>query len=231
MLPGDEIVRYYKDNETGRMKKVVKRVIKETVFLTQEQVDEILEAFKLFDKDDSGYIDTEELKDAMRALGFVYDKKKVKELMEQADKDGSGQIDQDEFKALMARYISQRNPKDELAKAFKMYDDDDNGTISEENLMKVAQELEQDVTEDEIRLMLKIGDRENKNGGEEVDFEDFMYIMRQANLYTETEPDAADDFAKMDQAPAAHMIPNLPPVQKESGALSEQKLGDMALAP
>ena len=106
MLPGDEIVRYYKDNETGRMKKVVKRVIKETVFLTQEQVDEILEAFKLFDKDDSGYIDTEELKDAMRALGFVYDKKKVKELMEQADKDGSGQIDQDEFKALMARYIS-----------------------------------------------------------------------------------------------------------------------------
>ena len=102
-----------------------------------------------------------------------------------------------------------------------MYDDDDNGTISEENLMKVAQELEQDVTEDEIRLMLKIGDRENKNGGEEVDFEDFMYIMRQANLYTETEPDAADDYAKMDQAPAAHMVPNLPPVQKESGALSE----------
>ena len=78
----------------------------------------------------------------MRALGFVYDKKKVKELMEQADKDGSGQIDDVEFKALMARFISQRNPKDELAKAFKMYDDDDNGTISEENLIKVAQELE-----------------------------------------------------------------------------------------
>jgi Ca2+-binding EF-hand superfamily protein len=69
---------------------VVKRIVKETVYLTQEQVDEIQEAFKLFDKDDSGFIDTEELKDAMRALGFVYDKKKVKELMEQADKDGSG---------------------------------------------------------------------------------------------------------------------------------------------
>ena len=106
MLPGDEIIRYYEDKENGKKMKTVKRVIKETVYLTQEQIDEIMEAFKLFDKDDSGYIDTEELKDAMRALGFVYDKKKVKELMEQADKDGSGQIDQDEFKALMARYIS-----------------------------------------------------------------------------------------------------------------------------
>jgi len=34
--------------------------------------------------------------------------------MEQADKDGSGQIDIDEFKALMARYIVERNPEDEL---------------------------------------------------------------------------------------------------------------------
>ena len=184
MLPGDEIVKYITGKD-GKRKKVVKRIIKEKVYLTQEQVDEIHEAFKLFDKDGSNNIDTEELKDAMRALGFVYDKKKVKELMEQADKDGSGQIDKDEFQAIMARFISQRNPKDELEKAFKMYDDDDNGTISEENLIKVAQDLEQDVTEDEIRLMLKIGDRFNRYGGEEVDFEDFMYIMLQAKLYTE----------------------------------------------
>lgn len=66
-----------------------------------------------------------------------------------------------------------------------MYDDDDNGTISEVNLLKVAQELDQDVSEDEIRLMLKIGDRFNRHGGEEVCFEDFMHIMLQAKLYTE----------------------------------------------
>ena len=40
MQPGDEIVKYYRDAE-GRMKKVVKRIVKETVHLTQEQVDEI----------------------------------------------------------------------------------------------------------------------------------------------------------------------------------------------
>jgi len=33
--------------------------------------------------------------------------------------------------------------------------------------------------------MLKIGDRLNKNNGEEVDFEDFMFIMQQANLFND----------------------------------------------
>ena len=205
MQEGDEIVKYQRGAD-GRMKKIVKRIVKEIVHLTQEQVDEIKEAFKLFDKDDSGFIDTEELKDAMRALGFVYDKKKVKELMEQADKDGSGQIDQDEFKALMARYISQRNPRDELAKAFKMYDDDDNGTISEENLQKVAQELELEVNIDEIRLMLKIGDRFNKNNGEEVDFEDFMFIMKQANLFNDNQDDNNLDKAPLEDGKVDGMI-------------------------
>ena len=96
MLEGDEIIKYVKvvDNDGNTvMKKIIKRMIKKKVRLTPEQVTEINEAFNLFDKDESGFIDTDELKDAMRALGFVYDKKKVKDLMEQADKDGSGQID------------------------------------------------------------------------------------------------------------------------------------------
>ena len=49
----------------------MKRIEKRKVKLTPEQVAEINEAFRLFDKDESGFIDTEELKDAMRALGFV----------------------------------------------------------------------------------------------------------------------------------------------------------------
>ena len=62
---------------------------------------------------------------------------KVQNLMDQADKDGSGSIDIKEFKQLMARFISKtnkRNMKDELFKAFKMYDDDDGGTIGLDNL-------------------------------------------------------------------------------------------------
>ena len=83
----------------------------------------------------------------------------------------------------MARFIVERNPMDELAKAFKMYDDDDNRRIGFDNLKKVAEELEEKINDDEILLMLKIGDRNNRYGGLEVDFQDFMYIMELANLF------------------------------------------------
>lgn len=46
--------------------------------LTEEQKQEIREAFDLFDTDGSGTIDAKELKVAMRALGFEPKKEEIK---------------------------------------------------------------------------------------------------------------------------------------------------------
>ena len=56
-------------------------------------MEEIGNAFLLFDKDKSGTIDVNELKDAMKALGIFLRKDEVREKMLQVDKDGSGTID------------------------------------------------------------------------------------------------------------------------------------------
>ena len=105
--------------------------------------------------------------------------------MDQADKDGTGDIDMLEFKGLMAKFIKDRNPKEELRKAFRMYDDDDGGTISFDNLKKVSDELQQnnqlDVTDADLVEMLKLADK--KHGGTEVDFNDFMRLMEEAKMY------------------------------------------------
>merc|ERR1711936_1191890 len=60
--------------------------------LTEEQKQEIKEAFDLFDTDGSGEIDSKELKVAMRALGFEPKKEEIQKMISDVDDDGSGTI-------------------------------------------------------------------------------------------------------------------------------------------
>eukprot|EP00967_Tisochrysis_lutea_P075947 scaffold102533_cov30-Tisochrysis_lutea.AAC.1 len=69
--------------------------------LTEEQVEEIREAFNLFDTDHSGSIDYRELKAAMRALGFEVKKEELRKMITDIDADGSGQIEFPEFLEMM----------------------------------------------------------------------------------------------------------------------------------
>ena len=61
-----------------KRKKIIKRITKKIKFLTLEQVEEIENAFILFDKDNSGSIDIHELKDALKALGVFLKREEVK---------------------------------------------------------------------------------------------------------------------------------------------------------
>ena len=84
----------------------------------------------------------------------------------------------------MAEQIECRNQEVEIRKVFRIYDDDDNGIISAENLLRCANDLMETVTEDEIEMMLEMGDR-NKKGG--VDLEDFVALMKNTGLIPEKE--------------------------------------------
>ena len=65
--------------------------------LSEEQIEEIREAFNLFDTDHSGSIDYRELKAAMRALGFEVKKEELRKMITDIDADGSGHIEFPEF--------------------------------------------------------------------------------------------------------------------------------------
>ena len=63
---------------TIKRKKLIKHISKKTKYLTQEQIEEIENAFLLFDKDKSGSIDLFELKDALKALGIFLKRDEIK---------------------------------------------------------------------------------------------------------------------------------------------------------
>ena len=148
--------------------------------LTEEQKQEIKEAFDLFDTDGSGNIDSKELKVAMRALGFEPKREEIKKLISEVDKDGSGVIDFPEFLEMMTAKMAERDPREEMMKAFRLFDDDETGKISFKNLKRVAKELGENMTDDEIAEMIEEADRD---GDGEIGEDEFMRIMRKTNLF------------------------------------------------
>ena len=176
----DELIKY--EVIDGVRKKKVLRRVKKVKALSEEEVQEIYSAFSLFDKDGSGTIDSHELKDAMKALGIYADKEGLKKLMEKADKDGSGTIERGEFLCLMAEMIQERNPRKEVLKSFRFYDDDDGGTIDFQNLLRTAKELQiENFSEEECQRMIDVADFKKQGA---VDIEDFMKIMELAKLFS-----------------------------------------------
>uniref|UniRef100_A0A3Q3Q6T3 EF-hand domain-containing protein n=1 Tax=Monopterus albus TaxID=43700 RepID=A0A3Q3Q6T3_MONAL len=121
--------------------------------LTEEQKQEIKEAFDLFDTDCSGTIDVKELKVAMRALGFEPKKEEIKKMIADIDKEGSGTIDFSDFLSMMTLKMGEKDSKEEIMKAFRLFDDDCTGKISFKNLKRVAKELGENLTDEELQVL------------------------------------------------------------------------------
>ncbi|CAI9164605.1 unnamed protein product [Rangifer tarandus platyrhynchus] len=148
--------------------------------LTEEQKQEVREAFDLFDADGSGTIDVKELKVAMRALGFEPRKEEMKRMIADVDKEGTGKISFNDFLAVMTQKMAEKDTKEEILKAFRLFDDDETGKISFKNLKRVAKELGENLTDEELQEMIDEADRD---GDGEVNEDEFLRIMKKTSLY------------------------------------------------
>eukprot|EP00702_Spironucleus_salmonicida_P005557 EST46848.1 Caltractin [Spironucleus salmonicida] len=149
--------------------------------ITEEMTHEIREAFELFDSDRSGRIDFHELKVAMRALGFDVKKEEVQKIMQEYDKDNTGEISFEAFEEVMVEKISNRDPTEEILKAFRLFDDDNTGKISLKNLRRVAKDLGENISDEELMSMIQEFDRD---GDGEIDEEDFIAILRSTSAFS-----------------------------------------------
>ena len=80
----------------------------------------------------------------------------------------------------MTAKMSERDSREEILKAFRLFDDDNTGKISFKNLKRVAKELGENLTNEEIQEMIDEADRD---GDGEINEEEFLRIMRRTSLY------------------------------------------------
>uniref|UniRef100_A0A1A8FE15 Centrin 4 n=1 Tax=Nothobranchius korthausae TaxID=1143690 RepID=A0A1A8FE15_9TELE len=150
------------------------------VELTENQLQEIKEAFNLFDTDGTGTIDVKEIKVAMRALGFDPKKDEIKAMVADFVKDGSVTVSFSDFVSMMTQKMTEKDSTEEIMKAFRLFDDDGTGKISFKNLKRVAKELGENLTDVELQEMI---DEADQDGDGEVSEQEFLRIMKKTNLY------------------------------------------------
>lgn len=148
--------------------------------MTEEHREEIKKSFEAISKDGKT-IETSELKFAMRALGFEPKKEEIKKLLETSlDRNSTGKIEFEDFLLVMAQKFEEKGARDEILKAFNLFDADGTGRITFENLKAVAEELGEKIDDQELREMIAEADRDGDGG---VDREEFLKIMKKTCLY------------------------------------------------
>merc|ERR1712070_941713 len=151
----------------------------ELKMLTDEQKQELREAFDLFDTDGSGAVDSSELHTAMKALGFEPKKEEIAKMVREMDKDGDATVDFEEFCVMLAEKMNQKDGKEELLKGFKLFDDDNTGKISMKNFKRVAKELGENLTDKELEDILGEADTD---GDGEINEAEFLNVMVKTGL-------------------------------------------------
>jgi centrin-1 len=74
------------------------------------------------------------------------------------DTDGSGAIDFSEWLTLMTKRVSDKDTRANINKIFYLYDDEKTGFISAKNLRRIAQELGENISEEEINELIHRAD-------------------------------------------------------------------------
>merc|ERR1719331_1959150 len=90
------------------------------------------------------------------------------------DQEHSSNIDFDKFLDAITQKLGDKESKEGISKIFQLFDDDKTGHISLKNLKRVAKELGETMSEDELREMIE---RADSNGDGQITLEDFYNIM------------------------------------------------------
>ena len=142
--------------------------------LSDEQINLLKEAFDLFDMEKTGKIDFHELKLTLKAFGFKITKEEMFIIKEKLDPQNTNKISFDNFIDLMTQKFSERNPREEAIMAFDLFDEDKKGKINIKNLKKAAKEINENLTDLELKAIIDEFDND-KDGF--ITKNDFLKIM------------------------------------------------------
>jgi len=140
--------------------------------LSEEQIQDMKEAFRLFDKTGRDQISTSDLGTVMRSLGQNPTEAELAELMREI----SGEtVDFTEFLSLMGKQMQVADTANDIKEAFKIFDKNSTGEISAAELKHVLTTIGEKLSEEDVDLLLKDGNVVDQHG--KIQYDSFVNMM------------------------------------------------------
>ncbi|CAB3405798.1 unnamed protein product [Caenorhabditis bovis] len=140
---------------------------------TQEELQELAQAFKLFDKDGNNTMNIKELGVAMRTLGLNPTEEELLNMVNEYDVDGNGKIDFGEFCKMM-KEMNKETDQELIRLAFKVFDKDGNGYITAQEFKHFMTTMGERFSEEEVDEIIREVD---KDGDEQIDLDEFVNMV------------------------------------------------------
>lgn len=150
------------------------------VKLDDEQISELREIFRSFDRNNDGTLTQLELNSLLRSLGLKPSAEQLEGFIQRADTNNNGLIEFSEFVALVApELLPAKSPytEEQLRQLFRMFDRDGNGFITAAELAHSMAKLGHALTAEELTGMIKEADMD---GDGMISFQEFAQAITSA---------------------------------------------------
>lgn len=175
------------DNDCRNALENIKKLNKKLVFqkavikyisynlVSPDEINDIRNIYKLFDKNNDGFLTIDELLDGFYKMGIIINEEEVMNIASSLDPNGTGVIEYEDFISLFvdkSKVLEENN----LKAAFELFDLDDNKAISIEEIKKIFKinnKFDEKLTEDIINQL-------DLKSQHEITYEEFKELMKKA---------------------------------------------------
>ena len=142
--------------------------------LSEETKADYMDAFNLFDTNHDGTINSQKIGEIMRKLGKNPTEQQLLQLIGNVTKTDSKKITFDDFVDLMEKKNKEDDTEAEIINTFRIFDKENNGLISNEELFHIIRTFGETLTDKEIEEIINEAD---VDGDGYINYEEFVRMM------------------------------------------------------
>merc|ERR1712045_555732 len=142
-----------------------------------DQIDSLKKGFDGFDKEGGGTINQTSMMMILKSMGVDVNKMDMDNYSSEVDEEDTGKFSLNMFCQVAAKFMiedDEEQMREELKEAFRIYDKDNQGFITNEILKEILREIDSTLTEEDLDGIVEEVD---EDGSGTMDFDEFQEMM------------------------------------------------------